>query len=110
MAQVDLCIEAINVKMSAEQLVAAKKAKPEAGAAASKAAGTETAYGKAAEAEAGDARTPAAQLQPADKHAISTKDMKAPVVGAKRPSGSGSVPSAKHVRRKKPESLGTRNG
>ena len=110
MAQVDLCIEAINAKISMEQLVAAKKAEAEAEAAASKAAETEAASGKAAEAEAGDTGTPAARLQPADKPAVSTKDMKAPVVGAKCLSGSAPTLSAKRTRRKKPESLGMRDG
>ena len=108
MTQVDLWIEAVNAKMSVEQLVAAKKAEAEAEAAASRAVETEAASGKAAEAE--DAGMPAAQLRPADKPVVSTKDMKAPVVGAKRLSGSGSVLSTKRTRRKKPESLGMRDG
>ena len=54
--------------------------------AASKAVETEA--GKAAEVEAGATGTPAAQLQLVDNSAALAKDMEAPVVGAKRPSGS----------------------
>ena len=50
MAQVDVCIEAINAKVSVEQLVATKEAEAKAQ--------VEAAASEAAEAKAGDVETP----------------------------------------------------
>ena len=100
MAQVDVCTEAINAKVSVEQLVATKEAEAKAEAAAS----------KAAKAKVGDAVAPTAPPQPVDDPVVSAKDMEASAGGVKRPSGSASAPLAKRARRRKPESLGTRDG
>ena len=87
-----MCIEAINAKVSVEQLVANKEAEAKAEAAA----------GKAAEAKVGDAVAPTAPPQPVDDPVVSAKDMEASAGGVKRPSGCAPAPSAKCARRKKP--------
>ena len=102
MAQVDVCIEAINAKMSVEQLVATKEAEVKAKAE------MEAAASRAAEAKVGDVVALTANLQPVDDPIISAKDMEVSPGGVKRPSGSASALSAKRTRRKKTESLGTR--
>ena len=99
-----MCIEAINAKVSVEQLVATKEAKAKAKAEA------EAAASKVAEAKVGDAVAPTAPPQPVDDPVVSAKDMEASAGGVKRPSGSASAPLAKRARRRKPKSLGTHDG
>ena len=102
--QADLALEAINAKMTVEQLVAAREAEAEAKAKA------ESSASETAKAKAGDAVAPAAPKQPADVPVISSETAKASAGGVKRPSGDASAPSSKRARRRKPEVLGTRDG
>ena len=102
MVQADLSIEAMNAKMSVEQLVASKEAEAKAKA--------DAATSKAAETKVGDAVAPTAPAQPVGDCAVPTKDLEVPAGGVKRPLGGASAPSVKRARRRKPKSLGTRDG
>ena len=65
LAQADLCIEAMDAKMSVQQLVASKKVEAEA----SENAAMETDAGQAAEAQTESTGTPTAQLHLVDQSA-----------------------------------------
>ena len=70
----------------------------------------ETAASKTTEAKAGDAVAPTAPKQPVDDPVVPAKDVEVSAGAAKRPSGGMSALSAKHERRRKPESLGISDG
>ena len=97
-----MAAEAFNAKMTVDQLVAAKEAAARAKAEAKAEAEAEAAI-KAT-------RVPTAQLQLAGDLVNTKKEIAAPASGVKRSSGGSSAPSAKRVRRPKPEVLGTCDG
>ena len=100
-----MCIEAMNAGLSVEQLMAAKEVEVEA--AAKKAAEAEAMGKSGADAEITGA--PIGEVQPSGDLAASSKAVKTTISGVKRPSGGTLAFSAKRAR-KKPESLGTRDG
>ena len=102
LAQADLAVEAMNAKMSVEQLVAAKEAETKAKA--------DVTASKVVETETGDVVAPAALKHPVIDPVVPAKTVVASAGGVKGPSGDGSAPSSKHTRRRKPETLGTRDG
>ena len=95
-----MALEAINAKMTVEQLVAAKEAEAKA----------ESAANETAKAGSGKVVAPASPKQPTDTSGAPTSVVEAPAGGVKRPSGDASAPSSKRARRRKPEALGTRDG
>ena len=102
LAHTDLAIEAMNAKMSVEQLVAVKEAETKAKA--------DVTASTVAEAEDGGVVAPVAPKQPVIDLVIPAKNMDPSAGGVKRPSGDVSAPSSKCAQGRKPETLGTRDG
>ena len=105
LAQVDLCIEAMNVGVSVQQLVAAKEVEAEVAARKT----TEAAASGKSGVKAKVAGAPVGEVRPAGELAAPSKAAKTAVTCMKHSSGGTPASSTKRAR-KKPVSLGTHDG